>query len=59
MTGLDGPSHVQFAKLSGLVPVIGVVSGYCFAGNAAMLGCCDVIIATAKNTLRSAWAAPR
>ena len=30
------------------MPVIGVVSGYCFAGNAAMLGCCDVIIAT-KN----------
>jgi acetyl/propionyl-CoA carboxylase alpha subunit len=48
VTGLDGPSFVQFAKLSGLVPVIGVVSGYCFAGNAAMLGCCDVIIAT-KN----------
>ena len=41
MTGLDGPSFVQFAKLSGLVLVCGVVSGYCFAGNAAMLGCCD------------------
>ncbi|MDR3467218.1 MAG: carboxyl transferase domain-containing protein [Xanthobacteraceae bacterium] len=48
MTGLDGPSFVQFARLSGLVPVVGVVSGYCFAGNAALLGCCDVIIAT-KN----------
>ena len=48
LTGLDGPSFVQFAKLSGLVPVVGVVSGYCFAGNAALLGCCDVIIAT-KN----------
>ncbi len=48
MTGLDGPSFVQFAKLSGLVPLVGVVSGRCFAGNAAMLGCCDVIIAT-KN----------
>ncbi|MBR0758640.1 ATP-grasp domain-containing protein [Bradyrhizobium jicamae] len=48
LTGLDGPSFVQFAKLSGLVPVVGIVSGYCFAGNAAMLGCCDVIIAT-KN----------
>jgi acetyl/propionyl-CoA carboxylase alpha subunit/acetyl-CoA carboxylase carboxyltransferase component len=48
MTGLDGPSFVQFARLSGLVPVVGIVSGYCFAGNAAMLGCCDVIIAT-KN----------
>ena len=48
ITGLDGHSFTQFARLSGLVPVIGVVSGYCFAGNAAMLGCCDVIIAT-KN----------
>ena len=48
LTGLDVPSFKQFAKLSGLVPVVGVVSGYCFAGNAAMLGCCDVIIAT-KN----------
>ena len=57
MTGLDGPSFVQFARLSGLVPVIGVVSGYCFAGNAAMLGCCDVIIATRMR--RSAWAARR
>jgi acetyl-CoA carboxylase carboxyltransferase component len=51
MTGLDGPSFVQFAKLSGLVPVIGVVSGYCFAGNAAMLGCCDVIIATTNASI--------
>jgi acetyl/propionyl-CoA carboxylase alpha subunit/acetyl-CoA carboxylase carboxyltransferase component len=51
MTGLDGPSFVQFAKLSGLVPVVGVVSGYCFAGNAAMLGCCDVIIATQNASI--------
>jgi acetyl/propionyl-CoA carboxylase alpha subunit/acetyl-CoA carboxylase carboxyltransferase component len=51
MTGLDGPSFVQFARLSGLVPVIGVVSGYCFAGNAAMLGCCDVIIATMNASI--------
>jgi acetyl/propionyl-CoA carboxylase alpha subunit/acetyl-CoA carboxylase carboxyltransferase component len=51
MTGLDGPSFVQFAKLSGLVPLIGVVSGYCFAGNAAMLGCCDVIIATRNASI--------
>ena len=32
----------------GLVPLVGVVSGRCFAGNAALLGCCDVIIATRK-----------
>ncbi|MGB5758760.1 MAG: carboxyl transferase domain-containing protein, partial [Acidimicrobiales bacterium] len=39
----------RFATLSGLVPMVGVVSGYCFAGNASLLGCCDVIIAT-ENT---------
>ena len=48
LTGLDVPTFAQFARLSGLVPLVGVVSGYCFAGNAALLGCCDVIIAT-KN----------
>jgi len=31
--------------MSGRVPLVGVVSGFCFAGNAALLGCCDVIIA--------------
>ena len=36
----------RFARLSGQVPLVGVVSGYAFAGNAALLGCCDVIIAT-------------
>ena len=48
LTGLDVPTFAQFARLSGLVPLVGVVSGYCFAGNAALLGCCDAIIAT-KN----------
>ncbi|WP_245313178.1 carboxyl transferase domain-containing protein [Bradyrhizobium macuxiense] len=51
MTCLDGLSFVEFAKLSGLVPVVGIVSGYCFAGNAAMLGCCDVIIATRNASI--------
>ena len=36
----------HFGKLSGLAPMIGIVSGRCFAGNAALLGACDVIIAT-------------
>ncbi len=49
VTGLDVPTFAQFAKLSGLVPLVGIVSGRCFAGNAALLGCCDVIIAT-KDT---------
>ena len=51
VTGLDVPTFGQFAKLSGLVPLVGVVSGRCFAGNAALLSCCDVIIATNDTTL--------
>jgi len=48
-SGLDILTFTKFAGLSGLVPLIGIVSGRCFAGNAALLGCCDVIIAT-RNT---------
>jgi len=51
ITGLDVPTFGQFAKLSGQVPLVGVVSGYCFAGNAALLGCCHVIIATRNVSL--------
>ena len=51
ITGLDVPTFNQFAKLSALVPLVGVVSGRCFAGNAALLGCCDVIIAASDTTL--------
>jgi acetyl-CoA carboxylase carboxyltransferase component len=40
------PTFQSFARLSGLVPRVGIVSGRCFAGNAALLGCCDVIVAT-------------
>jgi acetyl-CoA carboxylase carboxyltransferase component len=40
-----------FGKLSGLVPLVGVVAGRCFAGNAVLLGCCDVIIATQDTNL--------
>ncbi len=46
LTGLDCTTFAQFARLSGRVPLVGVVAGRCFAGNAALLGCCDVIIAT-------------
>ncbi|MBF7730163.1 carboxyl transferase domain-containing protein [Pseudomonas sp. N040] len=45
VAGLDCHTFVGMARLSGLVPLVGVVSGRCFAGNAALLGCCDVIIA--------------
>jgi acetyl/propionyl-CoA carboxylase alpha subunit/acetyl-CoA carboxylase carboxyltransferase component len=40
-----------WGRLSGAAPLIGVNSGRCFAGNAAILGCCDVIIATEDSTL--------
>jgi len=40
-----------FGRLSGLVPLVGVVSGRCFAGNAVLAGCCDVIIATRNANL--------
>ena len=40
-----------WGRLSGAVPLVGVVSGRCFAGNAAILGCCDVIIATKDTAL--------
>ena len=33
------------------MPVVGIVSGRCFAGNAALLGCCDVIIATDNSSI--------
>ncbi|GJG95433.1 carboxyl transferase domain-containing protein [Cupriavidus pauculus] len=45
VSGLYQPSFAAFAELSGQVPVVGIVSGRCFAGNAAFIGCCDVIIA--------------
>lgn len=45
-SGLDSPTFVNFARLSGKTPLVGIATGRCFAGNAALLGCCDVIIAT-------------
>ena len=33
------------------IPMIGINSGRCFAGNAALLGCCDVVIATRNSTI--------
>ena len=51
VTGLDTTAFAEFGALSGLVPLVGVVSGFCFAGNAALLGCCDVIIATPGTSI--------
>ncbi|MBX3026341.1 ATP-grasp domain-containing protein [bacterium] len=46
VSGLDCLAFQYFAALSGLVPLVGIASGRCFAGNAALLGSCDVVIAT-------------
>jgi acetyl-CoA carboxylase carboxyltransferase component len=51
VSGLDVMAFALFGRLSGLVPLVGVVSGRCFAGNAALLGCCDVIIATEDSSI--------
>jgi acetyl-CoA carboxylase carboxyltransferase component len=50
-SGLELRSFWHFARLSGLVPLVGINSGRCFAGNASFLGCCDVIIATRNSTI--------
>lgn len=44
--GLDVPTFMRFAGLSGLVPRVGIAAGYCFAGNATLFGSCDITIAT-------------
>ena len=51
VAGLDCLAFAYFARLSGLVPLVGITSGFCFAGNAALLGCCDVIIATENSNI--------
>ena len=49
--GISNETFTKFAQLSGQVPLVGVVSGRCFAGNAAFLGCCDVIIADDSSNI--------
>ncbi len=51
VAGLDCRAFNLFGRLSGLVPLVGIASGYCFAGNAALLGCCDVVIATEDSSI--------
>jgi acetyl-CoA carboxylase carboxyltransferase component len=48
-----GGSHTfaHFPQLSGLIPLVGITSGRCFAGNASLLACCDIIIATADSNI--------
>ena len=51
VAGLHVTTFASYARLSGAVPVVGIVAGRCFAGNAALLGCSDVIIATKASNI--------
>ena len=51
VAGLNNHTFSQYAALSGVVPVVGIAYGRCFAGNAALLGCSDVIIATKNSNI--------
>ena len=51
IAGLDCMAFTLWGRLSGLVPLVGINSGRCFAGNAALLGCCDVVIATENSSI--------
>ena len=46
VSALDTRAFALWAALSGLVPRIAVVKGRCFAGNAMLAGCADLIVAT-------------
>jgi acetyl-CoA carboxylase carboxyltransferase component len=51
VAGLHVATFASFARLNGQVPVVGIAAGRCFAGNAALLGCCDVVIATQASNI--------
>jgi len=51
VAGLHVGTFASYARLNGQVPVVGIVAGRCFAGNAALLGCSDVIIATQGSNI--------
>jgi acetyl-CoA carboxylase carboxyltransferase component len=51
ITGLDTQAFSLFGPLSGLVPLVGIASGWYFAGNATLLGCCDVVIANEGTSI--------
>ncbi|MBT3427792.1 MAG: carbamoyl-phosphate synthase large subunit [Gammaproteobacteria bacterium] len=51
IAGLDCLAFQLYARLSGLVPRIGITTGRCFAGNAVLLGCSDIVIATEDSNI--------
>lgn len=51
VSALETRAFALWARLSGLVPRIAIVHGRCFAGNAVLAGCSDLIVATAGSSL--------
>jgi acetyl-CoA carboxylase carboxyltransferase component len=51
VSALDVRAFALWAGLSGVVPRIAVVAGRCFAGNAVIAGCADLIVATENISL--------
>ena len=51
VSALDTRAFALWARLSGIVPRIAVVNGRCFAGNAVIAGCSDLIVATESTSL--------
>ena len=51
VAGLHIMTFFSYAQLDGIVPRISIVSGYCFAGNAALAGASDIIIATQNSSI--------
>ena len=51
VSALDTRAFALWARLSGLVPRIAVVAGRCFAGNAVIAGCSDLIVATESSSI--------
>ncbi len=51
VAGMHMTTFSNFARLNGRAPTVGITAGRCFAGNASLLGCCDVIIATQGSNI--------
>ncbi|MDN4163042.1 acyl-CoA carboxylase subunit beta [Nocardioides abyssi] len=51
VSALDVTTFAAWARLSGRVPRIAVVDDNCFAGNAVVAGCSDLVVATRRASL--------
>ncbi|MFM8888430.1 MAG: acyl-CoA carboxylase subunit beta [Solirubrobacterales bacterium] len=51
VSALEVPAFALWAGLSGKVPRIAIVHGRCFAGNAVIAGCSDLIVATEGSSI--------